>query len=113
MIMGTSTCHIMLGDEEKLVPGMCGAVEDGVVPGLIGFEAGQSCVGDHFDWFVKNCLPESYAAEAQRRGLVESRVGQGTFVKAVPVKAAAPDKRSIPGPPVPEGEPSWIICTVK
>jgi len=69
MIMGTSTCHIMLGDEEKLVPGMCGAVEDGVVPGLIGFEAGQSCVGDHFDWFVKNCLPESYAAEAQRRGL--------------------------------------------
>lgn len=40
--------------------------------------------------------------EAQRRGLVESRVGQGTFVKAVPVKAAAPDKRSIPGPPVPE-----------
>jgi len=69
MIMGTSTCHIMLGDEEKTVPGMCGAVEDGVVPGLIGFEAGQSCVGDHFDWFVKNCLPESYAQEAKASGI--------------------------------------------
>jgi len=69
MIMGTSTCHIMLGDEEKVVPGMCGAVEDGVVPGLIGFEAGQSCVGDHFDWYVKNCLPAAYAAEAEARGI--------------------------------------------
>jgi DNA-binding transcriptional MocR family regulator len=28
--------------------------------------------------------------EAQRRGLVESRVGQGTFVKAAPVKTATP-----------------------
>ena len=69
MIMGTSTCHIMLGDEEKVVPGMCGAVEDGVVPGLIGFEAGQSCVGDHFDWYVKNCLHAAYAAEAEARGI--------------------------------------------
>lgn len=34
--------------------------------------------------------------EAQRRGLVESRVGQGTFVRAAPAKAAAPR------PPAPE-----------
>lgn len=33
--------------------------------------------------------------EAQRRGLVESRVGQGTFVKAVPTRAVAPDRGSI------------------
>jgi len=69
MIMGTSTCHIMLGDEEKLVPGMCGVVADGVVPGLMGYEAGQSCVGDHFDWFVKNMLPAQYADEAKARGI--------------------------------------------
>ncbi|MDO4739227.1 MAG: ribulokinase [Eubacteriales bacterium] len=69
MIMGTSTCHIMLGDEEKLVPGMCGAVEDGVVPGLIGYEAGQSCVGDHFDWLVKHAMPAAYAREAEARGM--------------------------------------------
>ena len=69
MIMGTSTCHIMLGDEEKIVPGMCGVVEDGVIPGYFGYEAGQSCVGDHFEWFVGNCMPASYAKEAEARGI--------------------------------------------
>ena len=53
-IMGTSTCHMLLGKDEKIVPGMCGVVEDGILPGLFGYEAGQSCVGDHFAWFVEN-----------------------------------------------------------
>ncbi len=69
MIMGTSTCHVLLGEEEKLVPGMCGVVVDGVLPGLPGYEAGQSCVGDHFEWFVENCLPAAYEREAQARGI--------------------------------------------
>lgn len=69
MIMGTSTCHILLGDSEKMVEGMCGVVEDGVVPGLFGYEAGQSCVGDHFAWFVDNCVPPTYYDEAAARGL--------------------------------------------
>jgi L-ribulokinase len=68
MIMGTSTCHILMGTEEKTVPGMCGVTEDGVLPGLFGYEAGQSCVGDHFDWFVKNCVPESYSIAAREAG---------------------------------------------
>ncbi|WP_343210257.1 ribulokinase [Anaerolentibacter hominis] len=69
MIMGTSTCCILLGTEEKMVPGMCGVVEDGVMPGFYGYEAGQSCVGDHFDWFVKNCVPKAYYEEAQQKGM--------------------------------------------
>ncbi len=69
MIMGTSTCHIMLGDSEHIVPGMCGVVEDGGIPGLMGYEAGQSCVGDHFNWFVDTCVPAAYAAEAGRKNL--------------------------------------------
>ena len=28
---------------------MCGCVEDGIIPGFFGYEAGQSCVGDHFE----------------------------------------------------------------
>ncbi len=67
MIMGTSTCHIMLGESEELVPGICGVVEDGVLPGFMGYEAGQSCVGDHFEWFVENCLPKRYIDEAKRK----------------------------------------------
>lgn len=69
MIMGTSTCHMLLGTEEKIVPGMCGVVEDGIIPGYFGFEAGQSCVGDHFEWFVRSCVPEEYMVEAREKGI--------------------------------------------
>ena len=68
-IMGTSTCHILLGSTEKQVPGMCGVVEDGVMPGLYGYEAGQCCVGDSFQWFIENCLPESIFNEAKEKGV--------------------------------------------
>lgn len=68
-IMGTSTCHILLGTEEHTVPGMCGVVEDGVYPGFFGYEAGQSCVGDHFAWFVDNCVSAEYYAAAKSEGL--------------------------------------------
>ena len=69
MIMGTSICHMVCGTESKIVPGMCGVVEDGILPGLFGFEAGQSAVGDIFAWFVENCLPGAYEREAQARGI--------------------------------------------
>ena len=68
-IMGTSTCIMVLGEEERMVEGMCGVVEDGIIPGLFGFEAGQSCVGDHFAWFVETCVPPAYHEQAQSRGL--------------------------------------------
>lgn len=69
MIMGTSTCHMVLGAEEKIVPGMCGVVEDGIIPGFQGYEAGQSCVGDHFEWFIENCVPAAYVEEAKKKGI--------------------------------------------
>jgi L-ribulokinase len=68
-IMGTSTCHIALGRELAVVDGMCGVVEDGVVPGLYGYEAGQSAVGDIFAWFVENAVPPRYHERARERGL--------------------------------------------
>jgi L-ribulokinase len=68
MIMGTSICHMVLGTEEHLVPGICGYVEDGIIPGFFGYEAGQSCVGDHFAWFVENCVPAAYEREAEAQG---------------------------------------------
>jgi len=62
--MGTSTCHMIMSTEEKQVPGMCGVVADGIMPGFYGYEAGQSCVGDHFSWFIDNAVPGSYAKAA-------------------------------------------------
>lgn len=67
-IMGTSTCHMLIGRQEKMVPGVCGVVDGGIYPGFFGYEAGQSCVGDHFAWFVENCVPESYWEEAKKEG---------------------------------------------
>lgn len=69
MIMGTSTCHVLLGDEVQIVPGMCGVVDNGILPGYAGYEAGQSCVGDHFDWFVKTCVPQAYREEAEEKNI--------------------------------------------
>ncbi len=72
MIMGTSTCHVMVGEQQQEmpdVPGMCGVVEGGVVPDLPGYEAGQSAVGDIFAWFVENSVPPEYHQEAQRRNI--------------------------------------------
>lgn len=69
MIMGTSTCHMVLGEQEKSVNGICGVVEDGIIEGFYGYEAGQSCVGDHFDWFAKNCVPSEYLSAAKERDI--------------------------------------------
>jgi len=63
-IMGTSTCHVMSSDRWAEVPGMCGVVEGGILPGLWGYEAGQSGVGDIFGWFVRTAFPASYAEQA-------------------------------------------------
>jgi L-ribulokinase len=68
-IMGTSICHIVLGGRSAEVEGICGVVEDGVVPGLFGFEAGQSAVGDIFAWFVENGVPPEYRDRARAQNL--------------------------------------------
>ena len=61
MILGTSTCHMFLSETGAPIPGICGVVEDGIMPGLYGYEAGQTCVGDSFAWFVQRCCPASAA----------------------------------------------------
>ena len=76
-IMGTSICHILLGREPAVVEGMCGVVEDGVVPGLFGFEAGQSAVGDIFAWFVETCVPPEVHDEAPAAGHARPRLARG------------------------------------
>lgn len=69
IIIGTSSCHLMASEEKHLVPGICGVVKDGILPGLYAYEAGQACVGDHFLWFVENCCPAAITEEATRRGM--------------------------------------------
>ncbi len=69
MVMGTSSCHILSGTDLKEVDGMCGVVKGGVIPGLYGYEAGQSAVGDIFAWFVDNAVPPAYHEAAASAGM--------------------------------------------
>jgi len=73
-ILGTSTCDMMvhpLGQPLADIPGICGIVPGSIVPGFHGLEAGQSAVGDLFNWFIDNMAPtgathESLATEASQ-----------------------------------------------
>jgi L-ribulokinase len=55
-IVGTSTCDMMVAPMDKPlpdIPGLCGIVPESILPGYHGLEAGQSAVGDIFNWFVR------------------------------------------------------------
>jgi L-ribulokinase len=67
-IMGTSTCHVVNGDVLRVVPGMCGVVDGGIVAGSWGYEAGQSGVGDIFGWFTESSVPLAYHDAAAAAG---------------------------------------------
>lgn len=69
LVMGTSCCHIMSSTDLGEVDGMCGVVKGGIIPGLYGYEAGQSAVGDIFAWYVDHGVPPVYHRAAERAGL--------------------------------------------
>ena len=67
LILGTSTCHLLLAEREELVPGVAGVVEDGIVAGLFAYEAGQAAVGDSFAWFVDTLASADVQRDAAQR----------------------------------------------
>ena len=63
-IIGTSTCDTMVhpkGTALADVPGVCGIVDGSIIPGMIGIEAGQSAVGDIFNWFAAHLAPAEFS----------------------------------------------------
>jgi L-ribulokinase len=70
-IIGTSTCDIAVWPNSRPladIPGLCGIVDGSVLPGFFGLEAGQSAVGDIFNWFVSVIQPGG-AAKGSHRAL--------------------------------------------
>jgi L-ribulokinase len=65
-IIGTSTCDMMVAPGDNAlpdIPGLCGIVPGSIIPGMFGLEAGQSAVGDIFNWFVKYLTPSQYTGK--------------------------------------------------
>lgn len=68
MVMGTSSCQMVMTEAPALFCGFAGMVKDGIVPGYYAYEYGQSAVGDILAWFVDNCVPYGYREESQSPG---------------------------------------------
>lgn len=66
LILGTSTCHMLLSRKLALFDGYAGVAKDGILPGFYGYESGQAAVGDAFSWFAKSLVHESFAGLSER-----------------------------------------------
>ncbi|MFY4775160.1 ribulokinase [Metabacillus sp. RGM 3146] len=69
MTMGTSTCHMLISDKEEAIEGICGIVEDGIIPGYFSYETGQVAVGDSFAWYVEQAVPSYVKQQAVEAGM--------------------------------------------
>ncbi len=92
-IIGTSTCDMLVWHglpareiTAKMavphladIPGICGIVDGSILPDYFGLEAGQSAVGDIFNWFVNYIQPggpEAGSHEALTKKAAKLRPGQ-------------------------------------
>ena len=81
-IIGTSTCDMLVSESSKKladIPGICGIVNGSILPGYFGLEAGQSAVGDIFNWFVNYIQPggpEAGSHEALTEKAAKLKPGQ-------------------------------------
>ncbi len=83
IIMGTSSCHMLLSRKLHFFEGYAGVTKDGIVPGFYGYESGQSAVGDIFGWFAKSVVQPAAGVDAfatLSRRAAELRAGESGLV---------------------------------
>ena len=68
LIVGTSGVAMINSPKKIDISGICGRTYGSVIPEMYTYEA-ATCCGDHFDWFVKNCVPEAYEKDAKAQGI--------------------------------------------
>ena len=69
LIIGTSGCQIVNSKRSEDIEGIFGYVDGSIIPSLFTYEAGQTAVGDIFDWVVKNCVSADYVENARKEGI--------------------------------------------
>ena len=69
VILGTSSCQMLVEEKGVSVNGICGYARDSILPDRYAYESGQPCVGDMLDWFVRRCVSTDSMAEAAARGV--------------------------------------------
>lgn len=67
--LGTSAVVETLTDKTASINGVLATSYESVAKGFNTIEAGLAAMGDLFDWFIKNCVPESYTQNAKRCGM--------------------------------------------
>ncbi len=68
-VLGTSGCFMTVNEKQENVPGICGTVKDGIMPGLWGYEAGLCCLGDHYAFAAQRLTSPEYVREAEQKGV--------------------------------------------
>lgn len=79
-IIGTSTCDMMVvpnSNQLADIPGLCGIVDGSVLPGFFGLEAGQSAVGDIFNWFANCIRPQGKKSSHETLGAAAAKIKPG------------------------------------
>jgi L-ribulokinase len=83
-VIGTSTCDCAVVSSRRKVPdipGICGIVPGAILPGFYGIEAGQSAVGDIFNWWVGTiCGGDAGLHSRLTREAARQRPGQSGLV---------------------------------
>ena len=78
-IIGTSCCDMLvapMAQDLPDIPGLCGIVPGSILPGCFGLEAGQSAVGDIFNWFVSYMRPEGETHETLTEKALRLKPGE-------------------------------------
>jgi L-ribulokinase len=110
-VVGTSTCDIVVAaseQPERLVAGICGQVDGSVIPGMLGYEAGQSAFGDVYAW-LKSIL--SWPLESVLPGLGEVSAETKQAVAAVAEQIIPALERAAAALPADESVPlalDWL-----
>lgn len=53
LVLGTSGCYMLMNKIKITIPGIAGIVENGILPSYVGYETGQSSVGDALQWVAR------------------------------------------------------------